>query len=256
MSNITKSIVAQKMQSLKLNGCLNHFVDYFDEMISNNKSSLEILNDLLIAEQNVVSDRKVQILLNKSNIRYLNSSLQEIDCSNKSGINKDILLNFSDCDWISAHQNIIFTGATGIGKTWLASAFGTNACKNGYKVLFYNTTELFEEFETALRVGTINNLKKRLLSCKLLILDDFGLSHVHNVWMPHFITVIDKHSDSGSLLITSQYETNIWLNHFEDKTIGEALLDRIVHRAHIFNLEGGSMRKKRGHQVGLNLVQP
>lgn len=92
-------------------------------------------------------------------------------------------------------------------------------------------------------------LKKKLLSCQLLILDDFGLSKVRVDWMAHLIGVIDKHADNGSLLTTSQYETNSWLNHFEDQTIGEALLDHIVHRAHIFNLEGDSMRKKRGKEI-------
>lgn len=207
------------------------------------------MNELFTAEQNSVSNRKVLALLNKSNIRYPTSTLTEIDCSNKKGLTSDILQSFSDCGWIKSKQNLIFTGATGIGKTWLASAFGTNACKSGFKVLFYNTTELFEEFETALHLGTIAILKKKLLSSKLLILDDFGLSQVSNYWMAHFITVIDKHSDSGSLLITSQYETSIWLNHFEDQTVGEALLDRIVHRAHVFNLQGESMRKKRGRKV-------
>lgn len=154
-----------------------------------------------------------------------------------------------DCQWIKSKHNLIFTGATGIGKTWLASALGTHACKYGFKVLFYDTTELFEEFETASRLGTISLLKKKLLSCKLLILDDFGLSKVRVGWMAHFISVIDKHTDNGSLLITSQYETRTWLNHFEDQTIGEALLDLIVHRAHIFNLEGESMRKKRGKSI-------
>ena len=245
----SKSVIAQKMQELKLNGCLNCFVDHYDEMINSKKTSLEILNELFTAEQNSVSNRKVLALLNKSNIRYPTSTLTEIDCSNKKGLTSDILQSFSDCEWIKSKQNLIFTGATGIGKTWLASAFGTNACKSGYKVLFYNTTELFEEFETALHLGTIAILKKKLLSSKLLILDDFGLSQVSNAWMAHFITVIDKHSDNGSLLITSQYETNIWLNHFEDQTVGEALLDRIVHRAHVFNLEGESMRKKRGRKV-------
>lgn len=245
----TKSVVAQKMQELKLNGCLNCFVDHYDEMINSKKTLLEILNELLIAEQNAVSNRKVLALLNKSNIRYPTSSLTEIDCSNKKGLTIDILQSFADCGWINLKHNLIFTGATGIGKTWLASAFGTNACKLGFKVLFYNTTELFEEFNTAVHLGTITILKKKLLSSKLLILDDFGLSQVSNSWMAHFISVIDKHSDNGSLLITSQYETNIWLNHFEDQTVGEALLDRIVHRAHVFNLEGESMRKKRGRKI-------
>ena len=246
---ITKSVVAQRMQELKLTGCLSYFVDHYDEMINRKKTSLEILNELFTAEQNSVSNRKVLALLNKSNIRYPTSTLKEIDCYNKKGLTSDILQSFSDCGWIKSKQNLIFTGATGIGKTWLASAFGTNACKSGFKVLFYNTTELFEEFETALHLGTIAILKKKLLSSKLLILDDFGLSQVSNYWMAHFITVIDKHSDSGSLLITSQYETSIWLNHFEDQTVGEALLDRIVHRAHVFNLQGESMRKKRGRKV-------
>ena len=246
---ITKSVVAQRMQELKLTGCLSYFVDHYDEMINRKKTSLEILNELFTAEQNSVSNRKVLALLNKSNIRYPTSTLTEIDCSNKKGLTSDILQSFSDCGWIKSEQNLIFTGATGIGKTWLASAFGTNACKSGFKFRFYNTTEVFEEFETALHLGTIAILKKKLLSSKLLILDDFGLSQVSNYWMAHFITVIDKHSDSGSLLITSQYETSIWLNHFEDQTVGEALLDRIVHRAHVFNLQGESMRKKRGRKV-------
>lgn len=245
----TKSVVAQKMQELKLNGCLDCFVDHYDEMINSKKTLLEILNELLIAEQNAVSNRKVLTLLNKSNIRYLTSSLTGIDCSNKKGLTSDILQSFADCEWIRSKHNLIFTGATGIGKTWLASAFGTNACKLGFKVLFYDTTELFEEFNTAVHLGTITALKKKLLSSKLLILDDFGLSQVSNSWMAYFISVIDKHSDNGSLLITSQYETNIWLNHFEDQTVGEALLDRIVHRSHIFNLAGDSMRKKRGKKI-------
>lgn len=98
----------------------------------------------------------------------------------------------------------------------------------------WNTTatELFEEFEIASRLGTMSLLKK-LLSCQLLILDDFGLSKVRVDWMAHLIGVIDKHADIGSILTTSQYETNTWLNHFEDQTIVEALLDSIVHRAHI-----------------------
>lgn len=245
----TKSVVTQKMQELKLSGCLNCFVDHYEEMVSSKKTSLEILNELLIAEQNSVSNRKVLALLNKSNIRYPTSNLAEIDCSNKKGLTSDILQSFADCDWIRSKHNLIFTGATGIGKTWLASAFGTNACKLGFKVLFYNTTELFEEFNTAVHLGTITVLKKKLLSSKLLILDDFGLSQINNTWIAHFISVIDKHSDNGSLLITSQYETTIWLNHFEDQTVGEALLDRIVHRSHVFNLEGESMRKKRGKKV-------
>ena len=245
----TKSVIAQKMQDLKLNGCLNCFVDHYDEMVNSKKTSLEILNELLIAEQNEVSNRKILSLLNKSNIRYPTSSLTEIDCSNKKGLTSDILQSFADCEWIKSKHNLIFTGATGIGKTWLASAFGTNACKLGLKVIFYNTTELFEDFNTAVNLGTISTLKKRLLSCKLLILDDFGLLQINNSWLAHFISVIDKHSDNGSLLITSQYETNLWLNHFEDQTVGEALLDRIVHRSHIFNLAGESMRKKRGKKI-------
>ena len=78
----TKSVIAQKMQDLKLNGCLNCFVDHYDEMVNSKKTSLEILNELLIAEQNAVSNRKILSLLNKSNIRYPTSSLTEIDCSN------------------------------------------------------------------------------------------------------------------------------------------------------------------------------
>lgn len=246
---ITKSTIVQRMQDLKLYGCQNHFLDHFEEMLSKNKSTLEILNALLIAEQDTVSNKKVLALLNKSKIRYPTSNLIDIDCSNKDGLTNDILQTFADCEWIKSKQNLIFTGATGIGKTWLASAFGTNACKFGHKVLFYNSTELFEDFDTAMRLGTITILKKKLLSCKLLILDDFGLTQVSNSWMAHFISVIDKHADNGSLLITSQYETNIWLNHFEDQTVGEALLDRIVHRAHVFNLKGQSMRKRRGKKV-------
>lgn len=247
--NITKSTITNRLQSLKLNGSLDFFVDHFDEMLNEHRPILEILDQLLIAEQNHVTHRKISNLLRKSNIRYLNSHLTEIDCSNKKGLTKDILLGFMDCQWIESKCNLIFTGATGIGKTWLASAVGTNACKYGYRVLFFNATELFEEFEIASRLGTMNLLKKKLLSCQLLILDDFGLSKVRIDWMAHFIGVIDKHADHGSLLITSQYETNTWLNHFEDQTMGEALLDRIVHRAHIFNLQGDSMRKKRGKEI-------
>lgn len=152
---------------------------------------------------------KLGIIPNKPNIRYPTSSLAEIDCSNKKGLTSDILHSFESCELIRSKYNLIFTGATGIGKTWLGSAYGANACKLGFKVLFFNTTELFEEFNTAVNLGTISTLKKKMLSCRLLILDDFGLSKIDNFWMAHFISVIDKHSDNGSLLITMQYEINL-----------------------------------------------
>lgn len=94
------------------------------------------------------------------NCTYPTSSLIEIDCSNKKGLSNDILQSFADCGWIRSKHDLIFTGATEISKTWLTSVFRTNACKLGFKVLFYNTTELFEEFNSALHLGTITTLKK------------------------------------------------------------------------------------------------
>ena len=241
----TKSVIAQKMQDLKLNGCLNCFVDHYDEMVNSKKTSLEILNELLIAEQNEVSNRKILSLLNKSNIRYPTSSLTEIDCSNKKGLTSDILQSFADCEWIKSKHNLIFTGATGIGKTWLASAFGTNACKLGFKVIFYNTTELFEDFNTAVNLGTISTLKKRLLSCKLLILDDFGLTRLEQQHSLDLMEMIEDRHGKHATIIASQIPVASWYDLFAEETLADAILDRLVYSSYRIELKGESLRKKR-----------
>lgn len=145
---------------------------------------------------------------------------------------------------LSQHHNLIFTGATGTGKTWLACAFGNLACRKSLTVYFTTATYLYEQLHAAQIDGSLVRLRKQLIKTQLFIIDDLGVGGIDTGIGPILLDIIDLQSQSGSLIITSQFPVDKWHDFFNDPTVADAILNRIVHRAHIISLKGGSMRKQ------------
>ena len=157
-----------------------------------------------------------------------------------------MILSLGSCDWIRNHHNVIVTGPTGIGKSYLAEAFAQKACREGLTAIYYRCPRLFRELATARGDGSYIKLLGRLAKMDLLVIDDWGISPLNDAERRDFLEVMEDRHALKSTLITSQYPVQKWYELIGEPTLADAILDRIVHVAHKITIKGESMRKRRG----------
>lgn len=177
------------------------------------------------------------------------ASLEDADYRATRGIEKSMIATLASGEWVRQRLNLIVLGATGVGKTWLACAFGSQMCRMGLSTLFIRASDFYSEVGTAILDGSLPALKSRLVKPGLLILDDFGLGDMSSQAAQVLLDVVDHRMRTGSLLITSQFPTDEWHGFFPDPTLADAVLDRVVHQAHRLNLKGESMRKLKATKL-------
>ena len=182
--------------------------------------------------------------------RYLKSAKlkhdaypENIDYRASRQLDRQVVTKLLTCDWIEKSLNAIITGPTGIGKTWLACAFGQQAARKGYTVLYKRLSRLLEELEIAYGDGSLHKLRTRLSKVRLLILDDWALAPLSARGRHELLEIIDDRVKQGSILITSQLPIEQWHDYIGEPTVADAILDRIVHSSHKVELLGESMRK-------------
>ncbi|GHV27929.1 hypothetical protein FACS18948_6130 [Clostridia bacterium] len=157
-------------------------------------------------------------------------------------LDQSLIARLSDMAWISEHRNLFITGACGLGKTWIASAFGAAACRQGKRVLTHRMSRLLDKLSTARIDKTWGKLLITLKKPDLLVLDDFGLDRLDAVHCRDLLEIVEDRYNSGSILITTQLPVSEWHGVFEDPTIADATLDRLVHNSYRIELRGPSMR--------------
>jgi len=171
--------------------------------------------------------------------------VEDIDFRQPRGLDKSVMLTLSNCQWIRNHQNVIITGPTGIGKSYLAEALAQKACREGFTALYYRSTPLFRDLAIARGDGSYSKLLSRLAKTDLLVVDDWGLSSLTDAERRDFLEVMEDRHGIRSTVITSQYPVAKWHELIGEPTLADAILDRIVHNAHKIVLKGESMRKTR-----------
>lgn len=238
-----------QLQALGLHGMLRALNRQQEEPPSQKLSFDERFAMLLDAEHSDREGRKIERLLKAAKMRQTGASLEDVDYRASRGIDPAMVASLGDCTWIARRQNLALTGVTGTGKSWLACAFGKQACRSGYSVYFTTATLLFENLVTAQADGSLPKLRRQLVKTQLLIIDDFGIGGIDVHLGPILLDIIDQQSMQGSLLITSQFPPEKWYDLFNDPTVADAILDRIVHRAHFMELKGESMRKIRAKKT-------
>lgn len=199
----------------------------------------------LDAEISDRESRRIERFKKAAKLRQGRACIEDIDFHPSRKLDQSLIMSLADCAWIERHQNLILTGATGTGKSWMGCAFGVQACRRNYLTYYTTATQLFEDLARAQMDGTLPKFRRMLVKTQLLILDDLGIGGIDNNLGPILLDIIDQQSQKGALLITSQYPTEKWYDLFNDPTIADAILDRIVHQAHFIKLHGDSLRKTR-----------
>ena len=244
----------EKLYSMKLNGMADAFKE---QMRQPNMSELTFEERFGILVDNHWSwreDRQLKILLKNARLKD-NACIEDIDYKTPRGINKSVILSLSNCDWIKNIQNIIITGPTGVGKTYIACALSNSACRKGFSSLYMRAPRLFQEIAVARADGSYPKLMNKILKAKVLIIDDFCITPIKGAESKDLLEVIEDRQGLCSTIISTQLPVEKWFEAIGDPTIADAVLDRLIHNAHKIDLTGDSMRKIRSSLTKKNKTE-
>lgn len=234
----------EKMKQMRLSGMATAFQTAIETRITQEMTADDLVTYLIESEYEERNNRKIKRSLESARFRY-QASIEEINFQNQRNLDKNNFLRLADLTFIENRENIIITGKTGVGKSFLSSALGNKACINGYKVMYFNTGKLFSKLKMS---GADNSYIKEIKKIELqdlIILDDFGLQPLDNQTRLFLLEILEDRHGKKSTIITSQLPVTNWYEIIDDSTIADAILDRMVHTSHRIELNGESLRKSK-----------
>ncbi|GHV21094.1 ATPase AAA [Bacteroidia bacterium] len=237
-------VTLEKMRKLRLFGMQASFKAMLESKSTERFTVDQMLATLVQAEWEEQEQRKIDRHLRNAKFRY-QASMEEIDYLHDRNLDKNQMLRFVDCSYLKKAENVLVTGATGLGKSYLISALGNQACLMGYKVMYRNTQKLFNTLRLAQVDGSCLNEMKKIEKQDLLILDDFGLQAIDSLSSLMLMEIIEDRFARNSIIIGSQLPLEKWYEIIAEKTVADAVLDRLLNASHKIILRGESMRRKK-----------
>ena len=231
----------QTLNELKLFGMAKSFAERINHPQNGELSHAEVVGLLVQDEKTYRENQRLRRLLKKAKFKH-QASMEDVNYRHPRGLNKQTLLQLVDTQWILHHRNILITGPTGIGKSWIGCALGNLAARCGYTVQYLRTPRLFETLRQSEGDGSHLKALARLARTQVLILDDFLLSSPTEVERRDFLEIIEDRYGIGSTIITSQLATKEWHEAIDEPTLADAICDRLFHNAYRIELKGPSMR--------------
>jgi DNA replication protein DnaC len=232
-----------RMKAMKFYGMLRAFQTSLESGKMDDLTADEMVAHLVDEEWDDRCNRKITRSLRNARFRY-KASVEQIDFDSNRGIDKNQIMRLAECTFIDKKENLLITGSTGIGKSFLGSALGQQACTMGYRVMYANTTKLFAKLKMAKADGTYISEIARIERQHLLVLDDFGIQPLDAQSRASLMEIIEDRHGKGATIITSQLPVSAWHDVIGEKTIADAILDRIIYNAHRLELTGESLRRK------------
>ncbi len=240
---MNQTATMQKLEEMRLSGFSRVYREMLDTGMNKDFTIDEIIAHLVQAEWDDRYNRRLQRLIAKARFRYP-ASMEQVDYIAKRSLDKMQMLHLSSCEWIKRKQDVIITGYTGLGKSFLASALGHQACQQGFKVYYRNCSKLFDELKIAKADGSYIKEINQIEKLDLLILDDFGLKPLESNQRIMLLELLEDRHGKRSTIITSQLPVKSWYDVIGEPTIADAILDRLVHSSHRIELDGDSLREK------------
>lgn len=235
--------IEQQLTQLRLHGMKRQWQSLLEMKEHHTLSLSEGLELLLQHELEDRENRRFDRLKNQAKFRY-QAAVEEFNYSAERALNKEQISRLAMGDYIRKGEAVLITGATGCGKSFIASGLGHHACMQGFKVMYSNFLKLMKELKLARIDGTIHAMLNRIAKKDLLILDDFGISHLDHQQQLDLMEIIEDRHAKKSTIIASQLPVGSWYEIIGEATIADAILDRLVHTSHRIELKGKSLRKK------------
>ncbi len=240
----------EKMRKMKFFGMFRAFKTSLESGRQDDWTADEMIASLIEAEWDDRQNRNVERHVKNARFRY-KAALEELQYHSDRNIDKNLIMRFAECQFIDKCESILITGSTGIGKSYIASALGHQACSLGYRVIYHNAAKLFGKLKMAKADGSYIREVAKIERQHLLILDDFGIQPLDGTSRAALMEIIEDRHGKSATIITSQVPVNKWHDIIGEKTVADAILDRIIHAAHRLDLKGESLRKKSGKSANL-----
>lgn len=243
----------EKMSAMKLTGMARAFRSSLEMGRAQDLTSDEMISQLVEAEWDERYNRKLERSVTRAHFRY-KASVEQISYNPERTLDKNQVMRLASCNFIKKKENVIITGSTGIGKSYLASALGHQACSLGYKIMYLHSTKLFAKMKMAKADGSYLKELVKIEKQDLILIDDFGIQPLDSASRTVLMEIIEDRHGKASTMITSQVPVNMWHEVIGEQTIADAILDRLVHDAHRVEMNGESMRKKKAinEEIDLN----
>lgn len=234
-----------KLFVMRLNGMADAFRQQMEQPDASGLSFEERFGMLVDRQWSWKEDRALARRLRTSRLKS-SASVEDIDYQTPRGLDRPLLRSLTaESEWVKQHLNILLTGATGVGKSWLAAALAHKACRDGYTAYYARSAQLFRELALAHADGSFGRLLRRLSQTDVLIVDDWAMAPLTDTERRDVLEIFDDRYQTRSTILTSQLPVASWHAQIGDPTIADSILDRLVHHAHRIELKGESLRKKR-----------